>query len=100
MLEKSIKDHRIVVGAYDQWLVSNYGIKESMDSKIMATKLNYKVDELSSSSAYSYKSINELKISVAYAKKASNTAISKIGSIAKKWRSSEDYRVQGGCTPE
>ena len=66
----------------------------------MDTKLKYKVDELSSLSASSSNSINELNISVAYSKKSADTAISKLGSFSKKWRSSEDARVQGGCTPE
>ena len=44
-LEKPIKNHPIVVGSYAQWLVSNSGIKESMDSNIMATKIKYKVDK-------------------------------------------------------
>ena len=47
-LEKSIKNHPIVVGSYAQWLVSNSGIKESMDSNIMATKIKDEVYELSS----------------------------------------------------
>ena len=44
MLGKSTKDRPIVVGDYDQWIVSDSGRKEAMDSKIMATKLKYKVD--------------------------------------------------------
>ena len=48
MLEKSTKYHPIVVGGYDQWLVSNSGRKESMDAKIMTAKLKYEVGELSS----------------------------------------------------
>ena len=51
MLSKSIKDHPIVVGTYANWLVINYGMREAMDGKIMATKITYKVDEVSSSSA-------------------------------------------------
>ena len=58
------------------------------------------MDELSFSSDSSYKSINELRISVVSEKKASNTAISKIGSLAKQWQCSEDARVQGGFIPE
>ena len=58
MLEKSIKDHPIVVGDYAQWIVSNYGIKEITDSNSMTTKLKDKVDELSSSYDSSSKSIN------------------------------------------
>ena len=49
MLEKPIKDHPIAVGYYAQWIVSKSGRKEAMDSKIMATKLKYKVNELPSS---------------------------------------------------
>ena len=71
-----------------------------MDANIMATKLKYKVDELSSLSASSSKRINELKISVASAKKVANTNTRKLGSLANKWRSSEDAGVQGGCNPE
>ena len=48
MLEKSIKDHPIVVGAYAQWFVSKSGRKESMYSQIMDTKLKDKVDKISS----------------------------------------------------
>ena len=48
MLEKSIKDHPIVVGSYAQWFVSKSGRKESMDAQIMDTKLKYKVDKISS----------------------------------------------------
>ena len=84
MLAKSIKDHPIVVGSYTQWIVSNYGIKEAIYANIMATKLEYKVDELSSSTNYVAKSINELKTSVASAKKAADTAISKLGYLANK----------------
>ena len=84
MLAKSIKDNSIVVGAFDQCLVSNSGREESMDANIMATKLKYKVDELSSLSASSSKRINELKISVASAKKVANTNTRKLGSLANK----------------
>ena len=48
MLEKSIKDHPIVVGDYAQWILSNYRRKEATDANIMATKLKYKVDGFSS----------------------------------------------------
>ena len=41
-----------------------------MDTNIMDTKLKDKVDELSSSSAYSSNRINELNTSVASAKKS------------------------------
>ena len=75
MLEKSIKDNPIVVGAYAQWLVSKSARKEAMEAKIMDTKLKYKVDELSSSSASSSDSINELKIFVASDKNAADTDI-------------------------
>ena len=71
-----------------------------MDANIMATKLKDKVDELSYLCASSYNSINDFKIYVASAKKSSDTSISKIGSISKKWRSSEDAGIQVGCTPE
>ena len=49
MLEKSIKDHPIVVGYYARWIVSKSGRKEAMDAKIMATNLKDKVNELPSS---------------------------------------------------
>ena len=84
MLEKSIKDHPIFVGAYARWLVSNSGRKEAMDANIMATKLIYKVEKISSLSVSSSKRINELKISVASTKKAADTAINKLGSFSKK----------------
>ena len=84
ILEKSIKDHTIVVGAYNQWIISNSRRKESMDTNVMATKLKYKVDDLYSSATSSAKSINELKTSVASEKKAADTFIRKLGSLAKK----------------
>ena len=84
MLAKSIKDNSIVVGAFDQCLISKSEREESMDANIMATKLKYKVDELSSLSASSSKRINELKISVASAKKVANTNTRKHGSLANK----------------
>ena len=71
-----------------------------MDAKIMTAKLKEKVDELSSSSASASKSINELKISVASAKKEADTAIRKLGYLSKKWWSSEDAGVQLDFTPE
>ena len=49
MLEKFIKDHPILVGAYAQWLVSKSVRKESIDANIMANKLKEKLDELTSS---------------------------------------------------
>ena len=88
MLAKSIKDHPIVVGAYAQWLVSNSGIKEAVDYKIMDNNLKYKSDELFSSSAASSNSINELNIYVASTKKSADTAIRKLGSLSKMLRSS------------
>ena len=84
ILVKSIKDHPIAVGAYAQCLVSNSIRKEAMDAKVMTTKLKDKVDELPSSTTSSANSINELKTSVAYSNKSSGTAISKLGSLAKK----------------
>ena len=49
ILEKFIKDHPVVVGAYAQWLVSKSVRKESIDANIMANKLKEKLDELTSS---------------------------------------------------
>ena len=57
MLEKSIKDHPIVVGDYSQWLVSNSGRKEAMDTNIMYTKLKYNLYEISYSTTSDAKSI-------------------------------------------
>ena len=71
-----------------------------MDANIMNNNPKYKVGELSSSSDSSSKSINEFKISIASAKEESNTNISKLGSLGKRWRSSEDAVVKVGCTPE
>ena len=96
MMAKSIKDHPIVVGDYDRWIVSNSGRKEAMDAKVMATKLKYDVDDISSPTTSAAKSINELNTSVASVKKAADTAISKVGSLAKNLRSSEESGVQGG----
>ena len=78
MLEKSIKDHPIVVGAYTKYFVSNSGIKEGMDAKVMATKLKENLVELYFSSASSSKSINELNISVASTEMAEDTSIRKL----------------------
>ena len=64
-----------------------------MYAKIMATKLKYKVDEIFSLFASYYKIINELKIFVASEKNVADTSISKLGSLTKKWQSSEDARV-------
>ena len=100
MLENPIKDNPIIVGSYSRWLVSNSGRKETMYVKIMAAKLKYKADELSSSSNSSSKRINELKISVAYANKSADSAIIKLRFFSKKLRSSDDTVVQGGCTPD
>ena len=52
--------------------------------KIMDAKIKYKVDELSSSSNYSSKRINELKISVASENNSADTAIIKLGFFSKK----------------
>ena len=71
-----------------------------MDAKVMATNLKDKVDELSYSTTSSAKSINKLKTYVSSAKKASNTAISKLVPLAKKWRSSEKSGVKGSFTTE
>ena len=84
MLTKSIKDHPIVVIAYNQWLVNNSGRKESMEAKIMATKLKEKVGVIPSLYASSSKIINELNISVASSKKVANTATSKLGYLSNK----------------
>ena len=66
----------------------------------MATKLKYKAGEISSWTTSAAKIIHELKTYVDSAKKYYNTAIIKLGSLAKKWRSGDDAIVQGGCTPE
>ena len=71
-----------------------------MEANIMSTKLKYKVYEISSSTTSASKSINELKTSVASVKKSANTTISKIGSLIKKWRSSGEAEVKGGCALE
>ena len=84
MLEKSIKDNPIVVGACSQWIVSNSGRKEAIDSKVMGTNLKYKVDEISSSTTSTANIINKLKTSGASAKKAAKTTISKLRSLANK----------------
>ena len=99
MLAKFIKNHPIV-GAYAQWPVSNTGRKEYMDANVMTTNLKDTVDKISSLTISAAKNIIELKTSVAYAKKAADTAISKIGSLAKKRWFSKDAGVQEGCTPE
>ena len=84
MLEKSIKDHLIVIGAYAQWIEIKYGRKEAMNTKVMDTKLKYKVDEISSSATSASNGINELQTYVASKKKSDNTNLSKLGSLAKK----------------
>ena len=84
VLAKSTKDHPIVVGDYNQWLVSKPEKKEAMDVKVIATKIKDKVDELSSSTNSAAKRINELKTSVASAEKEADTAIIKLGSLTNK----------------
>ena len=71
-----------------------------MDAKVIANNIKDNVDEISSSTTSDAKSIYELNIYVASTKKSSDTAIRKIVSLAKKWRSSADDGVQGGCTLE
>ena len=83
MLEKSIKDHPIVVVAYTKWLVSIFGRNEATGANIMATKLKDKVHVIYFLTTSAFKSINQLKTSVASANKESNTAIRKLGSLAK-----------------
>ena len=84
VLAKSTKDHPIVVGAYNQWLVSKSEKKEAMDVKVIATKIKDKVDELSSSTNSAANIINELKTSVASKKKDMETTIRKLGPLANK----------------
>ena len=84
MLAKSMKDHPIVAGSFAQWLVRNFGIKEAMYAKVIAYKLKYKVDDIPPSATCSDKTMNELNTSAAYENKASDTAIRKLGSLAKK----------------
>ena len=84
MLEKSIKDHPIVVEDFFQWLVINSGRKEAMDAKVVATKLKENLDEISSSTNFSAKNINELNKYVASAYKSAKTNIRKLGSLANK----------------
>ena len=55
-----------------------------MDAKIMATKIKDKAYGISSPYDSYSKIINKLNISIAYAKKSANTAISKIESLTKK----------------
>ena len=100
MLEKFTKDHPIVVVGYYQWLVSNYGINESMNANVMVTKPRDKLDELSSSTASAVKIINELKNSFASEKKATDTPTIKLSTLVNNRRYSEAAGVQGGCTPE
>ena len=84
MLAKYIKYHPTIVGAYAQRLVGNYLRKEDMDDKVMDTKLKDKVYELSSPTTSADNIINELKTSIASANKYTDTAISKLVSLAKK----------------
>ena len=55
-----------------------------MDTKIIDTKLKDKVDELSSSTASSAKSITELKTCIDSAKNTADNAIRKLFSLANK----------------
>ena len=64
----------------------------------MVNKLKYKVVDILFLSDSSSMSINEWKISVDYANKAANNAISKLGALANQWRSSDNISLQGGCT--
>ena len=58
------------------------------------------MDDISSLDNSASNTTNELKTYIASSKKAEDTAISKIGPLAKKWQSREDAGVQGGFTPE
>ena len=62
--------------------MSNSGRKETMDAKVVATKLKDKVDEFYYSNTSTAKRINKLKTYDASAKKAVDTAIRKLGSLA------------------
>ena len=55
-----------------------------MDAKAMATNLKDNVYDISSLDTSATSSIDELNTSVAYTKKAANTAISILGSLSKK----------------
>ena len=83
MISKTIKDHPIVVGDYDQWLVSNSGKKETLEAKTLKSKVKFRVDELSSTSTSTTKSISKLKTMVAAAKKAEDQVESKVGTLNK-----------------
>ena len=83
MLSKTIKGHPIVVGAYDQWLVSNSGKKEALEAKIQTGKVKDRVDELSATLSSATKSISELRKTVAAAKKAAEKATSKVSALKK-----------------
>ena len=83
MLSKTIKGHPIVVGAYDQWLVSNSGKNEALEAKILEGNVYERVDELSATSSSATKSISELRTTVAAAKKASDQAKSRVSALNK-----------------
>ena len=72
-----------MVGAYAQWLVSNSGINEAPEAKILAGKVKDRVEELSGTSSSTTKSISELKTMVAAAKKAEDQATSKVSALKK-----------------
>ena len=71
------------MGAYAQWLVSNSERNEAIEAKILAGKVNDRVDDLSSTSSSTIKSISEIRTTVAASKKVANQASSKVSALKK-----------------
>ena len=87
-----------MVGAYDQWAISNSGRKEALEAKRFGGKLKDRVDELSAMLSYTSKNISELMTTVAASKKVVDQETIKF--IALKKGSSGGARVQVGCAPD
>ena len=83
IISKTIKDHTIAVGAYDQWLVINSGRKEDLQDNTFTVKLKDHVEKLSAMCSSTTKSISEIKTTVATANKVEDQAARKISSTKK-----------------
>ena len=62
MLSKTIKNHPIVVGDYDQWLVSNSGSKEDLKAKTLTGNLKDYVGDPSATLSLTTKSTRKINM--------------------------------------
>ena len=96
MLSKSIKNHPIVVGEYDQWLVSNSGSKEDLKAKTLTGNLKDYVGDPSATSSFTTKSTRKINMMFAAVNNAADQ-VKRNFSALKKWHSSEDTGVHDRC---